>query len=219
MYSDGMPAAVVDLDPFEHLNVAQRSAVDHDDRPLLVIAGAGSGKTGTLAARVARLVRDGADPQRLLLLTFSRRAAHEMGRRAGLLMQRALGLPASARPPGLPWAGTFHAIGARLLRDMAPALGLDPGFTVLDRPDSEDLMAQARASLGQAELPQRFPLKATCLAIHSRAVNSDQPLADVLRQAFPWCMPWEPELRRLFAAYASAKHRQAVLDYDDLLLA
>ena len=219
MYSGGMHAAVADVDPFEHLNAAQRRAVDHDERPLLVIAGAGSGKTGTLAARVARLVRDGADPHRLLLLTFSRRAAHEMSHRAGLLMQRALGLPPAAHPPTLPWAGTFHAIGARLLRDMAPALRLDPGFTVLDRPDSEDLMAHARAALGQAELPRRFPQKATCLAIHSRAVNGDQPLADVLRQVFPWCIPWEPELRRLFTAYAAAKHRQAVLDYDDLLLA
>ncbi len=219
MYSAEMSVATLELDAFAHLNAAQRSAVEHDDSPLLVIAGAGSGKTGTLAARVARLVRDGADPQRLLLLTFSRRAAHEMSRRAGLLMQQALGVPASARPPALPWAGTFHAIGARLLRDMAPALGLAPGFTVLDRPDSEDLMAQARADLGQAELPRRFPQKATCLAIHSRAVNSDQPLAEVLQRAFPWCSPWEPELRRLFAAYATAKHRQAVLDYDDLLLA
>jgi DNA helicase-2/ATP-dependent DNA helicase PcrA len=218
MYSGSMHDQALAADPFAHLNAAQRAAVEHGDAPLLVIAGAGSGKTGTLAARVARLVRDGADPQRLLLLTFSRRAAHEMSHRTGLLLQQALGLPASARRPALPWAGTFHAIGARLLRDLAPALGLAHGFSVLDRADAEDLMAQARAALGQAELPRRFPLKATCLAIHSRTVNSDRPLAEVLQQAFPWCAPWEPELRRLFAAYDEDKRRQGLLDYDDLLL-
>jgi DNA helicase-2/ATP-dependent DNA helicase PcrA len=185
---------------------------------LLLLAGAGSGKTGTLAARVARLVRDGADPQRLLLMTFSRRAAQEMNHRTGLLLQRVLGLHASATPPALPWAGTFHAIAARLLRELAPAIGLAPDFSLVDRSDAEDLMAQARASLGQAELPRRFPLKGTCLAIHSRTVNSEQPLANVLQTVFPWCAAWQPELRALFGAYAELKQRQHLLDPDDLLL-
>ena len=205
-------------DPFAALNERQRLAVAHGDAPLLVIAGAGSGKTYTLAARVARLVRDGADPQRLLLLTFSRRAAHEMTHRAGLLLQRSLGLSATQRPPALPWAGTFHAIGARLLRDWAPSLGLASEFTILDRADAEDLMNLSRQSLDLTETRARFPLKGTCLSIYSRTVNSAAPLADVLRDAFPWCATWEAELKALFRAYVEEKQRQHVLDYDDLLL-
>ena len=116
-------------DPFASLNPQQRAAVEHgigDDapRPLLVIAGAGSGKTMTLASRVARLVLAGADPQRILLLTFSRRAAHEMERRVGRVLHRALGLPSTQRAPALPWAGTFHSVGARLLREYAARIGL-----------------------------------------------------------------------------------------------
>ncbi|MBV9892334.1 MAG: UvrD-helicase domain-containing protein, partial [Rhizobacter sp.] len=107
--------------------------------PLLVIAGAGSGKTTTLAARVARLVLAGADPNRLLLLTFSRRAALEMERRVGRALHDALGLAALQRAPKLPWCGTFHSVGARLLRSVADRVGLDPAFTVDDRADSEDL--------------------------------------------------------------------------------
>lgn len=212
------PARPTESQLFPGLNAAQCAAVMHGDTPLLLLAGAGSGKTGTLAARVARLVRDGADPQRLLLLTFSRRAAQEMSHRAGLLLQQTLGLPSGRRPPALPWSGTFHAMSARLLRDLAPAIGLAADFTVIDRADAEDLMAHARASLGQAELPRRFPLKATCLAVHSRVVNSDRPLAEVLHQHFAWCAPWAAELKQLFAAYTAAKQAQHVLDFDDLLL-
>ncbi|MBT9489633.1 MAG: ATP-dependent helicase [Rubrivivax sp.] len=203
---------------FSQLNPEQWAAVAHGDGPLLLVAGAGTGKTGTLAARVARLVGDGADPQRLLLLTFSRRAAHELSHRCGLLLQQVLGLPVSTRPPALPWAGTFHAIAARLLREWAQPLGLAPGFTVLDRGDAEDLMAHTRAGLGQAEWPQRFPMAPTCLAIHSQRVNRDRPLPEVLAAAFPWCAPWAAELQQLFDAYADAKQRQHLLDLDDLLL-
>src|SRR3954471_22567106 len=114
------------------LNAEQLAAVTHgvgdeahDVRPLLVIAGAGSGKTNTLAHRVANLIRHGADPQRMLLLTFSRRAAQEMERRVGGLLQRALGLPPTQSLPNLPWSGTFHSIGARLLREYAGRIGLE----------------------------------------------------------------------------------------------
>ena len=210
------------IDPFENLNDEQRAAVCHgidgDTRPLLVIAGAGSGKTMTLAARVAHLIRRGADPQRLLLLTFSRRAAGEMTSRAGRLVHRALGLQATTRPPALPWAGTFHAIGARLLRDYAEAIGLPTDFTVLDRADSEDLMALVRQAQGLAATKLRFPQKATCLSIHSRVLNSQGTVDGVLRDAFPWCLGWETELQQLFAAYAQAKSQQHSLDFDDLLL-
>jgi len=208
-------------DPFAALNDAQRAAVEHgadDARALLVIAGAGSGKTLTLASRVARLVLSGADPQRLLLLTFSRRAAQEMERRVGRVLQQALGLPPTKRPPALPWAGTFHGVGARLLREHAQRIGLAENFTIHDRGDAEDQMGWVRQERGLAATKNRFPLKGTCLAIYSRVVNSQTPLAGVLQLRFPWCGAWEDELRGLFGAYVQAKQQQHVLDYDDLLL-
>ncbi len=206
------------VDPFADLNKAQRAAVEHGDGPLLVVAGAGSGKTLTLASRVAGLVLDGADPQRVLLLTFSRRAALEMERRVGRVLHRALGFAPTQRAPSLPWAGTFHAVGARLLRDCASRIGLSESFTIHDRADAEDLMGLAREALELTRTTRRFPLKGTCLAIYSRVVNSRQPLADVLAQAYPWCAEWEDELKRLFRAYTAEKQRQHALDYDDLLL-
>jgi DNA helicase-2/ATP-dependent DNA helicase PcrA len=205
-------------DPFSSLNDAQRSAVDHGSDPLLVIAGAGSGKTMTLASRVARLVLDGADPQRLLLLTFSRRAALEMERRVGRVLHHALGLASTQRAPALPWSGTFHSVGARLLREYAARVGLADSFTIHDRGDAEDLMGIVRHELGLTATKKRFPLKGTCLSIYSRAVNSQAPLHEVLAGAFPWCADGHDELKRLFAAYVDAKQQQQVLDYDDLLL-
>ena len=203
------------------LNPQQRAAVEHGvvarganvAGPLLVIAGAGSGKTNTLAHRVAHLVVNGADPARILLLTLSRRAAAEMERRARRIVEAA-GLM-QAR---LAWSGTFHAIGARLLRMHAHAIGLAPNFTIHDREDSADLLNLVRHDLGLAEKSKRFPLKATCLAIYSRAVNASETLRDTLRGQFPWCAEWESDLTTLFAAYVEAKQRQGVLDYDDLLL-
>ncbi len=217
------PGRTPRADPFSALNPAQRAAVEHGqgggaDGPLLVIAGAGSGKTLTLAARVARLVLAGADPRRILLLTFSRRAALEMERRVGRALHQALGFSSTQRPPQLPWAGTFHAIGARLLREYAPRIGLSDAFTIEDRAGAEDLLAWVRQDLGLAATRERFPTKATCLAIYSRAVNSRAGLAEVLQQHFPWCAAWHDALKRLFGAYAREKQRQHVLDFDDLLL-
>ncbi|MGH8800270.1 MAG: ATP-dependent helicase, partial [Casimicrobiaceae bacterium] len=186
--------------------------------PLLVIAGAGSGKTSTLAHRVAHLVFRGVDPQRILLLTFSRRAAAEMERRAGQALSRAFGGGIAKAPPALSWAGTFHSIGARLLREYAERVGLNASFTIHDRSDSEDLLAIVRHEIGLSATKKRFPGKATCLAIYSRVVNSGAALAEVLAAAFPWCAHWQAELNRLFAAYAAAKQVQNALDYDDLLL-
>ncbi len=216
--------AVLD-DPFASLNAQQRDAVEHDIgvaaadlRPLLVIAGAGSGKTSTLAHRVARLILSGADPQRILLLTFSRRAANEMTRRAGAVLQRVFAVRGSEAPTRLPWVGTFHSIAARLLRDYADRIGLDEAFTIHDRGDSEDLMGMVRHEIGLTQTEKRFPLKGTCLSIYSRVVNSREPLALVLQGTFPWCSEWEAELNTLFGAYVDAKQEQNVLDYDDLLL-
>jgi DNA helicase-2/ATP-dependent DNA helicase PcrA len=209
---------------FAKLNAEQRRAVGHgcerpdQSPPLLIIAGAGSGKTNTLAHRVAHLVVLGADPRRIMLLTFSRRAAVEMQNRVERIAAEALGPKASAIGDGLSWSGTFHAIGARLLREYAPDIGLDRAFTIHDREDSADLMNLVRHDLGLSRMERRFPLKATCLAIYSRAVNTEAPLNKVLGHSFPWCAEWDAELRKLFAAYVEAKQKQNVLDYDDLLL-
>ncbi|MFJ3046505.1 ATP-dependent helicase [Herbaspirillum chlorophenolicum] len=212
-------------DPFAKLNEEQRAAVEHGGEllpaqqdPLLIVAGAGSGKTSTLAHRVAKLILDGADPQRILLLTFSRRAAADMGRRVGQVIRKVMQLPPSASPPELPWSGTFHAIGARLLRDYAVQIGLEKDFTIQDRGDSEDLMGLLRHEMGLTATDKRFPLKATCLAIYSRAVNTREDLHTVLHTQFPWCLEWEAQLAELFSGYADAKEQQHVLDYDDLLL-
>jgi DNA helicase-2/ATP-dependent DNA helicase PcrA len=216
-------AAARTQDPFAHLNDAQRDAVLHAGPgrlpgPLLVVAGAGSGKTSTLACRVAHLVAQGADPQRILLMTFSRRAAAEMERRAGRMLLRLAGQASGVAPPALPWSGTFHGIGARLLREYAPRVGLPETFTIHDRSDSEDLLALVRHARGLAESERRFPGKSTCIALYSRVVNGVAPLAEVLAEAFPWCAPFEAELRGLFDAYVQEKQSQHVLDYDDLLL-
>ena len=205
----------------DKLNPDQRRAVEHglggaeDSRPLLIIAGAGSGKTSTLAHRVGHLIVNGGDPRRILLMTFSRRAAADMTRRAERIVGAALG--AGAAVP-LAWSGTFHSIGARLLREYAPEIGLSPAFTVHDRGDSADLMNLVRHELGFSKTKSRFPMKATCLAIYSRAVNCETALEEILANSFPWCCGWEAELRKLFATYVEAKQRQNVLDYDDLLL-
>ncbi|WP_027134021.1 ATP-dependent helicase [Geminicoccus roseus] len=207
-----------------NLNPEQRQAVEHGigrsgpPQPLLVIAGAGSGKTSTLAHRVAHLIAHGADPRRILLLTFSRRAAAEMARRVERIAGEVLGPSAAILTEALTWAGTFHGIGARLLREHAEQIGLDPSFTILDRADSADLINLVRHELGLSATQSRFPAKATCLAIYSRCVNAEMALEDVLQATFPWCSGWAAELRRLFAGYVLAKQRQNLLDYDDLLL-
>jgi len=202
------------------LNGGQQRAVDSGDRPLLIIAGAGTGKTHTLAHRVAALVARGADPRRILLLTFSRRAAQEMIRRVARLMDGRA--PRAGQRPTptakLDWAGTFHSIANRLLRLHAGAVGLDSAFTLLDREDSADLMDRARQELGLSRTDRRFPRKGTCLSIYSRAVNTQASLRDCLETAFPWCLEWEDLLRQLFASYVEAKAARSVLDYDDLLL-
>ncbi len=218
-----MSLAVIRETPAVALNAAQQLAVEHglgearDPRPLLVIAGAGSGKTATLAHRVAALILSGADPKRIMLATFSRRAAAELSRRVERLLARKLAPEAAAA--AIPsYAGTFHAIGARLLREYAPRIGLDPQFTIHDREDSADLMNWARHEAGLTETRERFPTKATCLAIYSRVVNARGDLSATLGKWFPWAAAHEAALRGLFAAYVEAKQRQNVLDYDDLLL-
>jgi DNA helicase-2/ATP-dependent DNA helicase PcrA len=213
------------------LNAAQRKAVTYGEPgpekgwragPLLVIAGAGTGKTSTIAHRVAQLVVNGVDPARILLLTFTRRAAAEMRRRSHDIVREALGdtlgNKSQAMLQRLVWAGTYHSIGNRLLRHYARHLQLEPGFTVIDRADSADLLDEIRTELGLAAKEQRFPRKDTCLAIYSWRVNTQKSLHEALEAQFPWCKDWEEDLRRLFRGYVERKQRHALLDYDDLLL-
>jgi DNA helicase-2/ATP-dependent DNA helicase PcrA len=200
------------------LNSEQRRAAEHGDLPLLIVAGAGTGKTNTLAHRVAHLIVRGADPRRIMLLTFSRRAALEMTRRVERIAAHALPGQARLVADALTWSGTFHAIGARLLREYAEQIGVDRSFTIHDREDSADLMNLVRHELGFSKTQERFPAKATCLAIYSRAVNAEAGLGEVLGTSFPWCAGWEDQLKMLFGTYVEAKQRQNVLDYDDLLL-
>ena len=207
------------------LNPEQRRAVEHGvtadghvGTPLLVIAGAGSGKTNTLAHRVAHLIVNNADPRRILLMTFSRRAASEMSRRIERIARKVMGDKAGIMTDALSWAGTFHGIGARLLREYAEQIGVDPAFTIHDREDSADLINLARHELGLSKTESRFPTKGTCLSIYSRCVNTEAPIEQVLGKFFPWCSGWSNELKQLFVAYVEAKQAQNVLDYDDLLL-
>jgi DNA helicase II / ATP-dependent DNA helicase PcrA len=213
-------------DYLDLLNPEQRSAVEHGTAaaghafaaPLLIIAGAGSGKTNTLAHRVAHLIVCGADPGRILLLTFSRRAAAEMRSRVERIARQVMGASSSVLSEALTWAGTFHGVGARLLRAYAEQIGLDPAFTIHDREDSADLMNLLRHELGFSATETRFPSKGTCLAIYSRCVNAMTDIDESIVRSFPWCRDWSDDLRRLFSAYVEAKHAQNVLDYDDLLL-
>jgi DNA helicase II / ATP-dependent DNA helicase PcrA len=200
------------------LNPEQRHAAEHGTSPLLIVAGAGTGKTNTLAHRVAHLIVQGVDPRRMMLLTFSRRAAAEMTRRVERIAAHVLPNQARVVADALTWSGTFHAIGARLLREYAEHIALDRAFTIHDREDSADLMNLVRHDLGFSKTEERFPAKATCLAIYSRAVNADTAFDEILGTNFPWCAGWENELKTLFGAYVDAKQRQNVLDYDDLLL-
>ena len=204
------------------LNPQQCAAATHGQEPLLIVAGAGTGKTATLVHRVAWLIASGIEPQRILLLTFTRRSAEEMLRRVDSILRLLRNVQAkSGGPPvraGRVWGGTFHAVATRLLRRYGKAVGLPTQFSVHDRTDSEDLLGVVRSELGLAKSDKRFPQKSTCLDIYSRCVNARQKLDEVLVSNFPWCKDWGPELGKLFDAYVDRKESAAVMDYDDLLL-
>ena len=197
---------------FERLNPRQREAACAGPGPLLIIAGAGTGKTNTLAHRVAHLVLEGARPERILLLTFTRRAALEMTRRANRIVAEV------KKEVRLPWSGTFHSVANRLIRRFSKRLNLADTFSVLDRGDAADLMDVARHERGLSKAEKRFPRKDTCLAIYSHRVNTQRPLAETLQALFPWCAEWEAELTVLFRDYVERKIGNQSLDYDDLLL-
>ena len=194
----------------DDLNPAQREAVTHGEGPLLVVAGAGTGKTRTLACRVAWLIERGVEPDRILLLTFTRRAAAEMLSRAGRLVSQQI--------TGKVWGGTFHAVANRLLRRYGRFIGLSPDFTVMDQGDAADMMNLIRNELGLGKGERRFPRKQTLVSIYSRMVNAQEKLPDVLDTRFPWCAEDREGIAAIFENYTRRKRESNVLDYDDLLL-
>jgi DNA helicase II / ATP-dependent DNA helicase PcrA len=202
---------VVEAPWFEELNREQRAAVRHAAGPLLILAGAGTGKTTTLCGRVAWLVAEGVAPERILLLTFTRRAAREMLQRARALVA----MPAGAR--GV-LGGTFHSVAHHFVRRHAAALGLPAGFGVLDAGDAADVLDLLREEHGHAQSKRRFPKKSTLLDIYSRTVNAQRPLTEVLATVFPWCEDHREAIASLFKAYTARKKTLGVVDLDDLLL-
>lgn len=210
------------------LNNEQQEAVCYGKRceksgfespPLLIIAGAGTGKTNTLANRAAHLIIKGVDPNRILLMTFSRRAAGELADRTKRIVAAELKIVRNeTRSVNLPWMGTFHSIANKLLREHASIIGLSSSFTIIDNSDATDLLDVLRHELNLCQSQKRFPKKSTCLNIYSRCVNSQMDIAKVLELEFPWCEDWEHELRQLFRLYSKRKQEQVTLDYDDLLL-
>jgi DNA helicase II / ATP-dependent DNA helicase PcrA len=206
--AEELPPAKLSLDYAAALNPQQLAAVTAADGPSLVIAGAGSGKTRTLIYRVAYLIDKGVDPTSILLLTFTRKAAQEMLQRAGLLIGAR-----SERVAG----GTFHSVANMLLRRYGRPIGLEPGFTILDRGDAEDLIALIRNQLGFNEKDKRFPRKGTIAEIFSKCENTLASLEDVLLGEFAHFAEHLSDLDKLRSAYAAAKRQKQLLDYDDLL--
>lgn len=191
------------------LNPEQAAAAAHSGGPLLIVAGAGTGKTRTLAHRVAVLLAGGADPERMLLLTFTRRSAQE-------LLDRVTGLLRDRRTTHV-WGGTFHAVANRLLRQFAEPLGLDPGFGVVDQSDAVELFRLVRSD-HVAATARRFPKAETIASIYSRVADTQTPLGEVLQEDFPWCAEHGESIAEMFGAYRAEKRRQQLLDFADLLL-
>lgn len=197
----------------EGLNDRQRQAVNHAGGPLLVLAGAGTGKTRTLVARLARLIGEGVPPERIALVTFSCRAADEMVRRAGALTDHAVARRVES--------GTFHAVAHHLLRLHGSAVGLNEGWSVLDAGDAVELMGLVRADIragGDPSSARRFPKAQTLASIYSRVVNAGDPLATVVADAYPWCNDDIGTMAVIFRAYTARKRDSGLVDFDDLLL-
>src|SRR5215510_2536908 len=194
----------------DDLDEEQRRAASWPGGPLLVLAGAGTGKTRTLVARARWLRSQGMDPSRILLLTFTRRAADEM-------------LSRIASPPGLASAGrvrggTFHAVAHRVIRQHAEAFSLPPQFTVIDPGDVTDVFDVLRGNHGLISTERRTPRAAVCADIYTRCVNTQQPVSEVVRAGFPWCTSFSPQLSEMFRAYVGHKRSHGLVDFDDLLL-
>ena len=194
-----------------NLDEAQLAAVVHGDGPLVIVAGAGTGKTRTLTARVARLLERGVPPERILLLTFTRRAADDMLARAAALSGHR---ESGRRLRG----GTFHAVAHQLITGFAEPLGLPPGFSLLDPADAADVMDLLRDENGLGAGPVRVPRSSTLVEVYSRCINTRHRLGEVLAADFPWCEPHAEAIAGLFRAYVARKRAKGEVDFDDLLL-
>jgi DNA helicase-2/ATP-dependent DNA helicase PcrA len=195
----------------EGLDEAQLAAVVHGDGPLVVLAGAGTGKTRMLTARVARLLERGTPPERVLLLTFTRRAADEMLARAAVLAGR-------GELAGRLQGGTFHASAYRLLRAFGEALGVSPSFSLLDPADAADLMALLRDEHGLGTTSTRKPSATTLVEVYSRCVNLSLSVGEVVEADFPWCEADAAAIAEVCRHYVATKRARGLLDFDDLLL-
>ncbi len=196
------------LDYRKELNEAQYEAATTVEGPLLIIAGAGTGKTRTLVYRVAHLIDIGVDPRSILLLTFTRRAAEEMLRRASALIDNRCSQVAG---------GTFHSFANQALRGFGHKIGLSPSFTIMDRPDSEDAIQLLRAELGLNNKDKRFPRKQTVAEIFSMALNKQITVPDLLESDYPHLCDTLEDLLELYERYVQYKATKMLLDYDDLL--
>ncbi|MEP6852395.1 MAG: ATP-dependent helicase [bacterium] len=194
------------------LDDAQLAAATHGDGPLVVLAGAGTGKTRTLVSRVAQLVERGVDPDRILLLTFTRRAAEDM-------LARAAAICGDRQAGRRLWGGTFHAVAHRIVSQHAETLGLPAALSVLDPSDARDLMDLLRHDHDLAGTTERFPRADTLIDVYSRAVNTARPAREVIAAEYPWCDPHTPAVLDLFRGYVARKRAGGLLDFDDLLLA
>jgi DNA helicase-2/ATP-dependent DNA helicase PcrA len=192
------------------LDEAQLAVATHGETPLVVVAGAGTGKTRALTSRLACLLDRGVAPDRILLLTFTRRAADEMLARARDLV----GLRGGERPQG----GTFHAVAHRHVASFAEVLNLPPGFGVLDPAGASDLMDLLRSDHDLTGTATRFPRASTLVDMYSRCINTERPLRDVVPLEYPWCEPHFEEISELFRAFTARKRSSGLLDFDDLLL-
>jgi len=190
------------------LNDAQYQAATTVEGPLLIIAGAGTGKTRTLVYRVAHLIDIGIDPRSILLLTFTRRAAEEMLRRASVLIDSRCSQVAG---------GTFHSFANLVLRQFGRRSGLSPSFTIMDRSDSEDAIQLLRTEMGLNYRDKRFPRKQTVAEIFSMAVNKQTTVPDLLEREYPHLYDSLDDLLRLYERYVGYKATKSLLDYDDLL--
>jgi DNA helicase-2/ATP-dependent DNA helicase PcrA len=193
----------------DELNPEQRAAALHRDGHLLVLAGAGTGKTTTLCGRVASLVAGGVPAERILLLTFTRRAARDMLTRA-----QAMAGGSARRVLG----GTFHSVAHRFVRGHAASLGLGSDFGVLDAGDAADLLDLVRQEQGHGETGRRFPRKHTLADIYSRTVNAQRPVREIVAESFPWCEEHVDVLGPLFQAFTARKRALGAVDLDDLLV-
>ena len=196
------------IDLERDLNDAQREAVLHTEGPVLVIAGAGSGKTRTIVYRLAHMVEQGVAPEAILLLTFTRKAAQEMLARTGRILDRPI--------QGVT-GGTFHAFAFSILRRNAHALGMDGGLTLLDRADSEDVMKQVRDGLGLGKGDKSFPKKGTLADLVTKSRNKEIPLDALMQDEFFHLTPYYEDVQRIADGYRDFKRAHGLADYDDLL--